>query len=394
MNYNIDKLFTYPFEKLKVLLSKIKLNDKTIINLSIGEPKHKIPKCVEYSINKNISKISLYPSTKGYKNLRKSISKWISNRYFIKNIEFEKQILPVSGSREAIFSFIQAFSNKKKYIIIPNPFYQIYEGASFLSDSIPYYIEYKKNGDFNFQWDRIPKNILKNTSIIFICSPGNPNGNIIHEKEWKFLFDLSNKYNFIIASDECYSEIYFNEKTPPKSAILYSINLNIKNFRNLVVFNSLSKRSNIPGIRSGFIFGDEKILSKFLIYRTYHGCAMNPMIQLASIYAWKDENHVLNNRILYRKKFNIFLKILNNHMKISKPEATFFLWINTNINDTKYSKYLYKKTGIKILPGSFLSRNLYGVNKGNNKIRLALIISISDCIKSAKFILNFQIKKL
>ncbi len=397
MNSNLNKLHSYPFERLNKLLEKdcisSNIENKTeVIDLSIGEPKHNLPKIVENAIHENIGSLSSYPSTKGDLVLRITIAEWLKKRHNISSLDPNTQVLPVLGSREAIFSFTQTVIEPylQSRVLFSNPFYQIYEGATLLAGAIPYYVYSNPNQGFSCDWYNIPEDIWKTTKLLFICSPNNPTGNVISLDEWKILFELSDRYNFIIASDECYSEIYYEESNPPLGGLKAARIFGRDTYHNLVVFSSLSKRSNLPGLRSGFVAGDSKLIEKFLLYRTYHGSAMSPLVSIASIAAWKDENHVRDNRKLYREKFDAVIPILKSVLPIEKPNASFYLWIKTPIYGTIFSKKLYNRTGIIVLPGSFLSREIiHGKCPGLKRIRIALVQSLDKCIIAAKQIREF-----
>ncbi|MBW0454299.1 MAG: succinyldiaminopimelate transaminase [Candidatus Kinetoplastibacterium crithidii] len=394
MNPRLNKLNPYPFEKLRSLLSGItyKKEQLTPINLSIGEPKHPTPKSISDAIKDSIASISHYPATKGEELLRKTIANWIENRYAATKIDPNTQILPVLGSREALFSFTQIVidnSFRNPVVICPNPFYQIYEGASILAGAEPYYVNLDPENNFSCKWDDVPTEIWDRTQLVFVCSPGNPAGNVIDLEEWKKIFELSKKYNFIIASDECYSEIYHDESNPPLGGLQAANILGIKDYNNLVVFSSLSKRSSVPGLRSGFVAGDSKIMNKFLLYRTYNGSAMSPLISAASVAAWSDEKHVYANRQLYNDKIEVFYSKINKYLEVTKPQASFYIWAKTPCSDTEFTKKLYQEESITVLPGSFLAREYLGVNPGNKRIRIALVSSLEECIEAANRIARF-----
>ncbi|AGF48947.1 succinyldiaminopimelate transaminase [Candidatus Kinetoplastidibacterium galati] len=397
MNKRLNKLNPYPFENLRALLKNVDIenesHDAIPINLSIGEPKHPSPPIVKKTIIENLSGLSVYPSTKGDIVLREVICKWIKNRYKIESVDAESQVLPALGSREALFSFTQiaidSDSDPDPIVICPNPFYQIYEGATFLAGAKPYYINLDQGSNFSYDWDSVPENIWKKTKLVFVCSPGNPAGNVINLDEWRKIFHLSSKYGFIIASDECYSEIYDETMTPPLGGMQAADIIGVKDFKNLVVFSSLSKRSSLPGLRSGFIAGDSELLNKFLLYRTYNGSAMGPVVVSASIAAWNDEIHVQENRKLYTNKISTVLPILQKVLDVSRPQASFYLWAKTPMSDTIFTRELYKKTTVTVLPGSFLARESLGTNPGNNRIRIALVSSLEECVEAANRIVNF-----
>jgi N-succinyldiaminopimelate aminotransferase len=321
--------------------------------------------------------------------LREAISAWIARRYDIAAPNPETAILPVNGSREALFAFAQAVidpSKSKPVVISPNPFYQIYEGAAFLAGAEPYFLNTLPENKHAMDFASVPVEVLKRTQLVFVCSPGNPSGKVMDLAQWKTIFGLSDQYGFVIAADECYSEIYFDESKPPLGA-LQAAHLLGRDFKNLVIFSSLSKRSNVPGMRSGFVAGDESIIEKFALYRTYHGCAMNPAVQAASIAAWNDEVHVIENRTLYAQKFNTVTPMLTNALEVEMPDAAFYLWARVkdkNISDTDFAIKLYRDLNITVLPGSFLAREAHGINPGQNFIRMALVASFDECVEAAK----------
>lgn len=392
MNPNIQLLQPYPFQRLRDLFKGTTANPSfTPINLSIGEPKHATPALIKNALTDNLAGLATYPSTIGELALREAISNWIAKRYKIAAPNPEKAILPVNGSREALFAFAQAIidnsSNNKPHakpiVISPNPFYQIYEGAAFLAGAEPYFINTLPETQHAMDFESVPAEILNRTQLVYVCSPGNPSGKVMSLAQWKTLFELSEKYHFVIAADECYSEIYFDENNPPLGA-LQAASLLGRSHTNLVVFASLSKRSNVPGMRSGFVAGDEKIIEKFTLYRTYHGCAMSPTVQAASIAAWNDEMHVIENRKLYAEKFNIVTPMLKDVLEVEMPDAAFYLWAKSKMSDTELALTLYRECNITVLPGSFLAREAHGINPGQNFIRMALVASLDECVEAAK----------
>ncbi|MDD2933164.1 MAG: succinyldiaminopimelate transaminase [Methylotenera sp.] len=394
MNPNLNLLQPYPFQRLRDLFKGITPNPAfTPINLSIGEPKHATPELIKNALVSNLSGLANYPTTVGSIELRTAISHWISRRYNIHALNADTAILPVNGSREALFALAQAIIDKTQpdpVVISPNPFYQIYEGAAFLAGATPYFLNTLPHKDPNqnhvMDFSSVPVDILKRTQLVYVCSPGNPSGKVMSLAQWKTIFELSDLYGFVIAADECYSEIYFDEANPPLGA-LQAAHLLGRSYKNLIVFSSLSKRSNVPGMRSGFVAGDEKIIEAFTLYRTYHGCAMNPAVQAASVAAWDDEAHVIENRTLYAQKFNDVTPLLTDILEVAVPDAAFYLWakIKDNaISDTEFAIKLYRDLNITVLPGSFLAREAHGINPGKNFIRMALVASYDECIEAAK----------
>jgi N-succinyldiaminopimelate aminotransferase len=390
MNAHLSKLQPYPFQRLRELFSGITPNPEyKAVNLSIGEPKHDTPGLIKETLVNNLGGLASYPTTAGILELRQAISNWANRRYGI-HLNAETEVIPVNGSREALFAFTQAIidSSKNKPIVIsPNPFYQIYEGAAFLAGAEPYFLNTLPENQHAMDFDSVPTDILNRTQLVFICSPGNPSGKVMNIDQWKKVFDLSDQYGFVIAADECYSEIYFDETNPPLGALQAAQKLG-RNYSRLVVFSSLSKRSNVPGMRSGFVAGDAKILEQFLLYRTYHGCAMSPAVQSASIAAWNDEVHVFENRRLYAEKFKLVTPMLKDVLDVEMPDAAFYLWARTNMSDTEAAIRLYRDFNVTVLPGSFLAREAHGVNPGKNFIRLALVAGVEECVEAAKRIRN------
>lgn len=386
MNPNLSLLQPYPFQRLRNLFKGVTPNGQyTPINLSIGEPKHATPTLIQEALVSNLAGLASYPTTAGVPALREAISQWLARRYNIPALNPETAILPVNGSREALFAFAQAVIDQNKpnpIVISPNPFYQIYEGAAFLAGAKPYFLNTLPENNHAMDFASVPQDVLKRTQLVYVCSPGNPSGKVITLAQWKTIFELSDCYGFVIAADECYSEIYFNEAMPPLGALQAAHLLN-RGYKNLVVFSSLSKRSNVPGMRSGFVAGDEKIIEKFALYRTYHGCAMNPAVQAASIAAWNNEAHVIENRRLYAEKFNAVMPLLSKVLQVEMPDAAFYLWAKSSINDTELAVRLYRDLNITVLPGSYLAREAHGINPGQNFIRMALVAPYNACVEAA-----------
>ena len=393
MNPRLDTLQPYPFEKLRLLLAQAGTPPAGLraINLSIGEPKHAAPQCVKDAIIGALDGLSSYPPTKGDPKLRQAISDWIGKRYNIPCPNPETQVLPALGSREALFAFAQVVldSTKDGIVVCPNPFYQIYEGAALLGGATPYYVNSDSKLNFGCDWATVPTEIWARTQLLFVCSPGNPAGNVMDLAEWQTLFELSDRYGFVIASDECYSEIYLDEARPPLGGMQAAVQLGRTDFRNLISFSSLSKRSNVPGMRSGFVAGDARLIAKFLLYRTYHGSALSPVVSAASIAAWQDEAHVIDNRQQYRAKFDAVLPILEPVLDVKRPDASFYLWAGTKGSDADFVRDLLTHTNVTTLPGSFVGRTVNGVNPGQNRIRIALVAPLADCVEAAHRIADF-----
>jgi len=393
MNPNIARLHSYPFEKLAKLKADVTPDEsKAHIALSIGEPKHAAPQFVLDALSNNLSAIAQYPLTKGSEGLRQSITQWLIRRFNLGNtdINASDNVLPVNGTREALFAFAQAMvdSTKDALILSPNPFYQIYEGAAILAGAEIQFLNTIASENFQPNLDAVDEKTWQRCQIIYLCSPGNPTGKVLPKPYLSHLLDLADKYDFIIASDECYSEIYPDENNPPPGLLQVAAETGRDDFKGCVVFHSLSKRSNLPGLRSGFVAGDKNILRTFLKYRTYHGCAMPLYAQHASIAAWDDEIHVKNNRAMYRAKFENVINILKPVMNINAPDASFYLWPETPIDDQAFAKLLFEKENMTVLPGSFLSRTSNGLNPGQNRIRMALVAELEQCIDAANRIKN------
>ena len=398
MNPLLDKLQPYPFEKLAALKAGITPPDYLApIALSIGEPQHPAPDFVIRTLIEKISGLSNYPTTKGIPSLREAMAHWCTQRFHLqKNLDAETQIIPVNGTREALFSFAQAVidSNKNPVVISPNPFYQIYEGAALIAGAEPYFINCIADNNFIPDFSSIPVDVWQRCQLLFICSPSNPTGSVMSTEQLQALIALADKYDFIIAGDECYSELYFDESTPPVGLLQACSAMGRHDFKRCVVFHSLSKRSNLPGLRSGFAAGDSTILEKFLLYRTYHGCAMPLQHQHASIAAWRDEKHVLENRRRYAEKFLAVLDILDDCIKagkitVSKPDAGFYLWANIHGDDTVFSRNLFAQQNVTVLPGSLLSRESNNINPGAGYVRMALVAPLAECIDAAQRIKRF-----
>ena len=387
MNPNLNKLQPYPFQRLRDLFAGIKPNPEfSPVNLSIGEPKHATPALIQQALVDNLAGLANYPTTLGVPALREAIAAWLSRRYGIPLMNAETEIVPVNGSREALFAFAQAVIDNSRpapVVVCPNPFYQIYEGAAFLAGAEPYFLNTLPDNDFAMDLESVPESVWLSTQLLYLCSPGNPTGKVMSLEQWKTAFMLSDRYGFTIAADECYSEIYFTEGEAPLVA-LQAAHLLGRDFSRLVIFSSLSKRSNVPGMRSGFVAGDATILEKFLLYRTYHGCAMSPAVQAASIAAWNDETHVQENRRLYAEKFDQVTPMLQGSMETSRPDAAFYLWAKTDGSDTDLAIRLYRDLNITVLPGSFLAREAHGINPGKGFIRMALVASLQECLDAAR----------
>lgn len=396
MNHNLTHLHPYPFAKMaKLLANSAPAHTYSEIKLGIGEPKHEPPAFVLDVLRENLDKISHYPTTNGLFELRQTIAHWLEKRFFLTHVDPNTQVLPVMGTREAIFSLVQAVVDHKAIdttssplsvsghsptIIMPNPFYQIYEGATILAQAAPYFVPCTLDNDFKGNYRAVPKDVWARTQLLFVCSPNNPTGSVMTMDDWEFLIRLSDQYGFVIASDECYSELYFD--TAPIGLLQACAALGRHDFKNCIVFHSLSKRSNLPGLRSGFVAGDANILQSYLQYRTYQGCAMPIPHQLASIAAWQDEKHVALNRQLYQEKFALWMSELGELLELRMPEAGFYFWIKVpeqfDGDDEIFVKALYEQANIHALAGRYLSREVDGQTPGQGYVRIALVASVDE----------------
>lgn len=394
MNPDLQKLQPYPFQKLAALFREVRPNpDYRAISLSIGEPKHATPQFIRDALADNLGGLANYPSTAGSDALRSTIANWLAGRYGIPAPNAATQVLPVNGSREALFSFAQAVVDRSKdepVVVCPNPFYQIYEGAAYLAGATPQFLNNLPENSFALNLSQLPDEIWHRCQLVYVCSPGNPTGSVMTQQEWETLFAMSDRHGFMIASDECYSEIYFAEK--PLGALQAAQRAGRSDYRRLMMFSSLSKRSNVPGMRSGFVAGDAAAIEKFALYRTYHGSAMNPAIQAASIAAWNDEAHVAENRRMYREKIERVVEILKPVLPVTMPEAGFYLWVRTPVADTLYAQGLYRDYNVAVLPGSYLARSADGINPGENFVRLALVAGTEETVEAAQRIAEYSRK--
>ncbi|MBF8742498.1 succinyldiaminopimelate transaminase [Pseudomonas guariconensis] len=394
MNHALTQLQPYPFEKLRALLGSVKpAADKRAIALSIGEPKHESPAFVAKAMADNLDKLAVYPSTIGLPALRQAIGQWCERRFGVPAgwLDADRHILPVNGTREALFAFTQAVINRADdgLVVSPNPFYQIYEGAALLAGATPHYLPCLESNGFNPDFDAVPAEVWQRCQILFLCSPGNPTGALVPMDTLKKLIALADEHDFVIAADECYSELYFDEDAPPPGLLSACAELGRSDFKRCVVFHSLSKRSNLPGLRSGFVAGDASIIKPFLLYRTYHGCAMPVQTQLASIAAWQDEAHVRENRDQYRAKYDAVLAILQPVMDVQRPDGSFYLWAKVPGCDADFTRDLFEAQHVTVIPGSYLSREVDGVNPGAGRVRMALVAPLAECIEAAERIREF-----
>ena len=393
MNPHLRLLQPYPFEKLRQLFAGVSPNpDLAEIRLSIGEPQHPTPALIREALTANLAGLASYPTTLGSSELRQAIARWLRRRYDLDDIDPDSEVIPVNGSREALFAFAQAIIDGSRgetpLVVSPNPFYQIYEGAAYLAGAEPRFLNTLAANDYTFDYSALSAAEWRRVQIFYVCSPGNPTGKVLQLDDWQRLFALADTYGFVIAADECYSEIYGDEKQPPLGALQAARQLG-RGRERLVVFSSLSKRSNVPGMRSGFVAGDAALLRAFLLYRTYHGCAMNPAVQAASIAAWNDEAHVIDNRRQYAQKFAAVVPRLADVLQATRPDAGFYLWAKTPIDDAEFARRLLADYNVVVLPGSFLARPAQGINPGAGLVRIALVAPLADCVEAAERIRSF-----
>lgn len=394
MNPDLAKLQPYPFEKLAQLKAGVRPpSDRRHIALSIGEPRHPTPSLISESLLAHLHGLSSYPVTRGGAELREAIAAWLVRRFRLPqaSIDPERHVLPVNGTREALFAFAQCVVDRSTdaLVLMPNPFYQIYEGAAVLAGATPWYVNLSGDGSLLPDFDAVPETVWARCQLLYVCSPGNPTGAVLDQSRLQSLIRLAHEHDFIIAADECYSEIYADEASPPAGLLQAAAALGIDDYRNCVVFHSLSKRSNAPGLRSGFVAGDANVIGRFLLYRTYHGCAMAPPTQAASVAAWGDEKHVIANRELYREKFRTVLEILAPVLDVQRPEAGFYLWVPTPGSDTEFARGLFAHENVTVLPGSYLSRDVAGVNPGSGRVRMALVAPLDECAEAAERIRRY-----
>jgi len=397
MNPDLDRLQPYPFEKLNRLKAGVTPAAGEHIALSIGEPKHQPPGFVVEELITHLHGLANYPLTRGRDELRQAIADWLTRRFGLPegSLDAGRHILPVAGTREALFAFAQAVVDRtaSPLVLSPNPFYQIYEGAALLAGAEPWFLNTTAATGFLPDLDAVPTEVWQRCQLIYLCTPGNPTGAVADVAYLQKLIKLADAHDFIIASDECYSELYFDESAPPAGLLQAAAAMGRSDYRRCVVFHSLSKRSNLPGLRSGFVAGDAEVLGHFLKYRTYHGCALPLHTQAASTAAWRDEEHVKANRELYRQKFDAVLSILQPVMKVERPDAGFYLWAETPGSDTEFARQLFAEQNVTVLPGSYLSREAHGSNPGAGRVRMALVAELDECIEAAERIREFVEKR-
>lgn len=394
MNPDLDRLQPYPFERLAELKAGVRAPaGREHIALSIGEPKHPTPALILDALAAQLSGTAVYPTTRGLAALRGAIADWLARRYRLPqgSIDPAHHVLPVNGTREALFAFAQAVVDRGRdpLVLMPNPFYQIYEGAALLAGAEPRYLPCTAENGFLPDFDAVDDATWGRCQLLYLCSPGNPTGAVLDAQALQRVIALADEHDFLIAADECYAELYFDESDPPPGLLQAAVAMGRTDYRRCIVFHSLSKRSNAPGLRSGFVAGDAEVIAAFLRYRTYHGCAMPPHHQHASIAAWGDEDHVRANRAQYRAKFDAVLEILAPVLAVERPQAGFYLWPETPIPDTDFARALFATENVTVLPGRFLSRAVHGLDPGVGRVRLALVPPLEECVEAARRIRRF-----
>lgn len=390
MNPGLEALQPYPFQRLSQLFKDIPAADLPAIALTIGEPQHAPPSVVTEALTQALTGVNHYPSTLGSPALRASIARWLEGRFQLPHVDADQQVLPVNGTREALFAIAQTLvtPGAPGRVMSPNPFYQIYEGAALLAGTAPTFVPTHASNGFKPDFSNVTRDDWQKLELLYICNPGNPSGAVMSERELGTLITLAQEHNFVIVSDECYSEIYPNEDNPPVGLLSAAANMGLADFTNCLCFHSLSKRSNLPGLRSGFVAGDADIIQKFTRYRTYHGCAMPPHHQVASTVAWGDESHVVANRAAYRAKFDAVVPILAQQLQVTTPDAGFYLWPSTPVDDLEFACALLNRCNVSVLPGQFLGRWVDGENPGENRVRMALVAEQGTCIEAAQRIVK------
>jgi N-succinyldiaminopimelate aminotransferase len=393
MNPALSRLWPYPFERLRELLAgAAPPANLAHISLSIGEPRHTPPAFVLEALTNNLHTLNSYPASHGLPQFRASVANWLNRRFALPTgarVDPDTMVLPANGTREALFAVVQALTDRSRepIVVMPNPFYQIYEGAALLAGAEPYFIPQQGNVALP-DLDSVPATVWNRCQLLFLCSPGNPTGAVAHVDYLRHALELAEKYDFVVASDECYSEIFFDETQPPTGLLQAAVAAGHTRFERCLVFHSLSKRSSVPGLRSGFVAGDPALIKPFLLYRTYHGCAMPVHVQLASIPAWNDDQHVIENRSLYREKFSKVLPLLKSVMDVEMPQASFYLWPKVD-DDQRFTRELFERQHVTTLPGSYIAREGGGGNPGRGRVRISLVASVDECVEAAERIRTY-----
>jgi N-succinyldiaminopimelate aminotransferase len=389
MNPRLDRLHPYPFERLRALIAgSTPPSDLPAISMSIGEPRHPPPAFIIDALKSSLHTLGTYPVALGLPQLREAAAGWLERRYGMPRatISPDTMVLPVNGTREALFSFVQAVVDpaREPAVLMPNPFYQIYEGATLLAGAEPVYLDTPSENHFLPDLDSVPESTWKRCQLLFLCSPGNPTGAVMDSKYLSHALELADRHDFVVAADECYADIYLDERHPPPGLLQVARAAGRDRFSRCVVFHSLSKRSSVPGLRSGIVAGDPHILKRFLLYRTYHGCAVGLHTQLASVPAWNDDRHVAENRALYQQKFAAVLPILKPVLDVQKPEAAFYLWPRVGDDDEQFTRDLHARGNVLVLPGTYLARDNQGHNPGQGRVRISLVAGVADCVNAAQ----------
>ena len=390
MNPDLDRLQPYPFERLAAIKAAVSPPDLPAITLAIGEPRQAPPEFVRQTLIEALDGLVRYPTTRGDERLRETIADWLRRRYRLPGgaLDADRHVLPVTGTREALFAIAQCLCDRHRpnaTVVMPNPFYQIYEGAALLAGARPWYLNTTAADGWLPDFERVPEAVWRDCQLIYLCSPGNPSGRVIPLDALQGLITLADRHDFVIVADECYAEIYRRNGPAPVGLLEAAAALGRDDFARCLVFHSLSKRSNLPGMRSGFVAGDARLIAAFLRYRTYHGCSMPPYHQEASIQAWRDEAHVDENRRAYDERFAALAPILRRHgLEVELPPAGFYLWLQTPIDDADFAQGLYATANVTVLPGSFLSREAAGINPGKRRVRMALVQPLETCIEAAE----------
>ena len=393
MNDRLALLTAYPFERL----ARLKAGQQPPaglphIAMSIGEPKHAPPAFVIDALRQNLGKLDSYPATLGLPEMRAACAAWLGRRFAVR-VSADTMVLPVNGTREALFSFVQAVVSTagaaKPVVAMPNPFYQIYEGAALLAGAEPLFLNTFAEQRFQPDLDAVPAATWDRCQVLFLCSPGNPTGAVLSLDYLRHALELAERHDFVIAADECYAELYRDEAAPPPSLLQAAVANGHDEFQRCLVFHSLSKRSSVPGLRSGFVAGDPALIKPYLLYRTYHGCAMPVPTQLASIAAWNDDAHAAANRALYREKFARVLPILAPVLDVVEPDGAFYLWPDVQRDDETFTRELFARQNLTILPGSYLARDTAAGNPGRRRVRISLVAPLDECVNAAQRIRNF-----
>ncbi|HEY4369968.1 MAG TPA: succinyldiaminopimelate transaminase [Steroidobacteraceae bacterium] len=397
MNPALARLHPYPFERLRALLAGAQPPAHLAhIPMSIGEPRHKPPQFLLDALTASLGTLGSYPTPAGIPQFRNAAADWLTRRFKLPAgaMNPDTMLLPVNGTREALFAFVQAVTDPARdaLVVMPNPFYQIYEGAALLAGAEPWFMGNDRGNEYLPDLDGVPEEVWRRCQLLFLCSPGNPTGAVAGIDYLRRALELADRYDFVVASDECYSEIYLDEANPPPGLLQAALAAGHSNFERCVVFHSLSKRSSVPGLRSGFVAGDPQLIKSFLLYRTYHGCAMPLFAQLASIPAWNDDAHVIENRRLYREKFAGVLPILRNVMDVAAPDASFYLWPAVD-NDERFTRELFERQHVTLLPGSYIGRDMPGGNPGRGRVRISLVASVAECVEAAQRIREYVATK-